>query len=116
MKSALPARAALTGEPLLLLDPGLVVGHGENACLRAHGRVPQPAELGADDLVLADLRRLDHRARRDPLTASCFIRHSGTQNEWITSFEVIMNSIAWSTGTTSSPVVSGRPPSTSMSG
>ena len=51
-----------------------------------------------------------------PLTASCFIRHSGTQNEWITSFEVIMNSIAWSTGTTSSPVVSGRPPSTSMSG
>ena len=28
-----------------------------------------------------------------PLTASCFIRHSGTQNEWMTSFDVISKAI-----------------------
>ncbi len=34
-----------------------------------------------------------------PWTASCFIRHSGTQNEWMTSLEVISKRIVWSIGT-----------------
>ena len=45
--------------------------------------------------------------RRDPRDGVLLHRHSGTQKEWMTSFDVISNSTVWSMGRTSSPVVSG---------
>ena len=40
-----------------------------------------------------------------PRTASCFTRHSGTQKEWMTSFELRTSSVGSFSGRTSSPAV-----------
>ena len=49
----------------LLLDPLVELGLGHDAGLRAHRRVPEPAELGADDGELAGARRGDEDLRLD---------------------------------------------------
>ena len=55
------------GHAPLLLDPLVELGLGHDPRLRAHRRVAEPAELGADDGELTGARRRDEdRASRSP--------------------------------------------------
>src|SRR5918999_3695244 len=49
-----PAAATRLGRLALLVEPAVEVAFGDHAHVLAHGGVPDPAQLGAHDLIAAD--------------------------------------------------------------
>ena len=73
------------------LQPGVELRVGEDVDVAAHQRVAETAELRADHRERAGARRRDdERVVLRPAQRPASARAAGTQNEWMTSFDVML--------------------------
>ena len=94
-------RAAARGRRRLaeLLQPRVEVLAAAHVRGLAHGRVAEPAQLGAHHRVVAELRGRHAQLVLIPGTASIFMRKAGTQKSWITSLDWTVNCTGRPAGT-----------------